>query len=83
MTVSKISDAGGGHDGGDFGVMAGLVVAAAARDASLIRSGPRESLQSQPVALRGRAQPAHRRCGTGPGVAGQGTSTSFPRTWPA
>src|SRR5262249_9577746 len=42
--VSGRADDGGGHDGGDFGVIGAFVDAVAAGDPSLIRSGPRESL---------------------------------------
>jgi predicted dehydrogenase len=45
------ADAGGGHDGGDFGVMAAFVDAVAAGDPTLIRSGPRESLESHLMAF--------------------------------
>ncbi|WP_291048799.1 Gfo/Idh/MocA family oxidoreductase [Herbiconiux sp.] len=40
------ANAGGDHGGGDGGVMAAFVGAVATGDASLIRSGPRESLDS-------------------------------------
>jgi predicted dehydrogenase len=45
------ADVGGGHDGGDFGVIAAFVDAIAAGDPSLIRSGPRESLESHLMAF--------------------------------
>ena len=45
------ADAGGGHDGGDFGVIGAFVDAVAAEDPSLIRSGPRESLESHLIAF--------------------------------
>jgi len=55
---------GGGHGGGDFGVMAAFAEAVATRDRSLIRSSPRESLESHLMAfaaerslLTGRAEP--------------------------
>jgi predicted dehydrogenase len=55
---------GGGHGGGDYGVMAAFVAAVAARDEALIRSGPRESLESHRMAFAaersrdsGRAEP--------------------------
>jgi hypothetical protein len=37
---------GGGHGGGDYGVMAAFVAAVATRDPALISSGPRESLET-------------------------------------
>jgi predicted dehydrogenase len=40
-----------GHDGGDFGVIGAFVGAVAAGDPSLIRSGPRESLESHLMAF--------------------------------
>jgi predicted dehydrogenase len=49
--AGSAADAGGGHDGGDFGVMAAFVDAVAAGDATLIRSGPRESLESHLMAF--------------------------------
>jgi predicted dehydrogenase len=52
--------AGGGHDGGDFGVIAAFVDAVAAGDPSPIRSGPRESLESHLIAF---AAEASRRSG--------------------
>jgi len=45
------ADAGGGHDGGDFGVIGAFVDAVATGDASLIRSGPHESLESHLMAF--------------------------------
>jgi predicted dehydrogenase len=42
---------GGGHGGGDFGVMAAFVDAVAARDPALIRSGARASLESHLMAF--------------------------------
>jgi hypothetical protein len=49
--VSGRADDGGGHDGGDFGVISAFVDAVAAGDPSLIRSGPRESLESHLMAF--------------------------------
>jgi len=49
--VGSEADAGGGHDGGDFGVIAALVDAVAARNPALVRSGPRESLESHLMAF--------------------------------
>ena len=49
--VSNGADGGEGHDGGDFGVMGAFVDAVAAGDPSLIRSGPRESLESHLMAF--------------------------------
>jgi len=43
--------AAGGHDGGDFGVMSAFLDAVVAGDRSLVRSGPRESLESHLMAL--------------------------------
>ena len=40
-----------GVDGGDFGVIGAFVDAVAAGDPSLIRSGPRESLESHLIAF--------------------------------
>ncbi|MBO4207194.1 Gfo/Idh/MocA family protein [Micromonospora echinofusca] len=40
------ADAGSGHGGGDHGLMAAFVAAVATGDRSLVRSGPRESLDS-------------------------------------
>jgi len=48
-------DAASGHGGGDFGLMRAFVAAVAARDASLIRSGPRESLVSHRMAFAAEA----------------------------
>lgn len=45
------SDAGGGHDGGDFGVMSAFLDAVSSNDRSLVRTGPRESLESHLMAL--------------------------------
>jgi predicted dehydrogenase len=45
------ADAGAGHDGGDFGVMGAFVDAVAAGDPTLVRSGPRESLESHLMAF--------------------------------
>ncbi len=45
------ADAGGGHDGGDFGVIGAFVDAVAAGNPSLIRSGPHESLESHLMAF--------------------------------
>jgi hypothetical protein len=45
------ADAGSGHDGGDFGVVAAFVDAVAAGDPTLIRSGPHESLESHLMAF--------------------------------
>jgi predicted dehydrogenase len=44
-------DASGGHGGGDFGVVGAFVDAVAAGDATLIRSGARESLESHLMAF--------------------------------
>jgi predicted dehydrogenase len=44
-------DAGGGHDGGDFGVMSAFLDAVSSGDRSLIRTGPRESLESHLMAF--------------------------------
>ena len=43
--------AGGGHGGGDFGVISAFVDAVASGDRSFIRSGPRESLDSHLMAF--------------------------------
>jgi len=43
--------AGGGHDGGDFGVMSAFLNAVSAGDRSLVRTGPRESLESHLMAF--------------------------------
>jgi predicted dehydrogenase len=45
------ADAGGGHDGGDFGVMSAFVDAVSRGDKSLVRTGPRESLESHLMAF--------------------------------
>ena len=45
------SGAGGGHDGGDFGVMSAFLHAVSSRDRSLVRTGPRESLESHLIAF--------------------------------
>jgi predicted dehydrogenase len=50
-TAAGGADAGGGHDGGDFGVFGSFVDAVAAGDPSLVRSGPRESLESHLMAF--------------------------------
>jgi predicted dehydrogenase len=44
-------DAGGGHDGGDFGVMGAFLDAVSSGDRSMIRTGPRESLESHLMAF--------------------------------
>jgi predicted dehydrogenase len=44
-------EAGDGHDGGDFGVIGAFVDAVSAGDSSLVRSGPRESLESHLMAF--------------------------------
>jgi predicted dehydrogenase len=44
-------DAGGGHDGGDFGVMSAFLDAVSSGDRSIIRTGPRESLESHLMAF--------------------------------
>jgi predicted dehydrogenase len=44
-------DAGGGHDGGDFGVMSAFLDAVSSGDRSMIRTGPRESLESHLMAF--------------------------------
>lgn len=41
----------GGHDGGDFGVMSAFLDAVSTRDPSLVRTGPRESLESHLMAF--------------------------------
>jgi predicted dehydrogenase len=45
------ANAGGGHGGGDFGVIGAFADAVASGDRSLIRTGPRESLDSHLVAF--------------------------------
>ena len=45
------SPAGGGHGGGDFGVIGAFADAVATGDRSLIRTGPRESLDSHLMAF--------------------------------
>jgi predicted dehydrogenase len=45
------ADAGSGHGGGDFGLMASFVEAIATGDRSLVRSGPEESLDSHRMAF--------------------------------
>jgi predicted dehydrogenase len=45
------ADAGGGHDGGDFGVVSAFVDAVSRGDKSLVRTGPRESLESHLMAF--------------------------------
>jgi predicted dehydrogenase len=49
--VDAGADAGDGHDGGDFGVIGAFVDAVSAGDSSLVRSGPRESLESHLMAF--------------------------------
>ncbi len=49
--ASSTPGSGGGHGGGDFGVMAAFVEAVATRDRSLILSSPRESLESHLMAF--------------------------------
>jgi predicted dehydrogenase len=49
--VGSGGDAAGGHDGGDTGVIGAFVDAVAAGDPSLVRSGPRESLESHLMAF--------------------------------
>jgi len=44
-------DAADGHDGGDFGVIGAFVNAVSVGDWSLVRSGPRESLESHLMAF--------------------------------
>jgi predicted dehydrogenase len=44
-------DAGAGHDGGDYGAIGAFVDAVASGDPSLIRTGPRESLESHRMAF--------------------------------
>ena len=51
LTAGDGGDAAGGHDGGDFGVMAAFVRAVATGDRSSIRSGARESLDSHLIAF--------------------------------
>ncbi|HEV2477096.1 MAG TPA: Gfo/Idh/MocA family oxidoreductase, partial [Candidatus Dormibacteraeota bacterium] len=41
----------GGHDGGDFGVMSAFLDAVSTGDRSLVRTGPRESLESHLMAF--------------------------------
>jgi len=48
---SNGGDAGDGHDGGDFGVMSAFVDAVSSGDRSLVRTGPRESLESHLMAF--------------------------------
>jgi len=45
------AEAGGGHGGGDYGVISAFVEAVATGDRSFIRSGPRESLDSHLMAF--------------------------------
>ncbi|HET6211392.1 MAG TPA: Gfo/Idh/MocA family oxidoreductase [Micromonosporaceae bacterium] len=45
------ADAGSGHGGGDFGLMAAFVEAVATGDRTLVRSGPEESLDSHRMAF--------------------------------
>ena len=45
------SGAGGGHDGGDFGVISAFLDAVSMGDRSLVRTGPRESLESHLMAF--------------------------------
>jgi predicted dehydrogenase len=45
------AEAGGGHGGGDYGVISSFVEAVATGDRSFIRSGPRESLDSHLMAF--------------------------------
>jgi predicted dehydrogenase len=49
--VDTGSDVGDGHDGGDFLVMGAFVDAVSTGDRSLVRSGPRESLESHLMAF--------------------------------
>jgi hypothetical protein len=49
--VNAGAEAGDGHDGGDFGVMGAFLDAVSAGDRSLVRSGPRESLESHLMAF--------------------------------
>ncbi|HTX26915.1 MAG TPA: gfo/Idh/MocA family oxidoreductase, partial [Streptosporangiaceae bacterium] len=44
-------DAAAGHDGGDYGAISAFVDAVASGDASLVRTGPRESLESHRMAF--------------------------------
>jgi predicted dehydrogenase len=44
-------DAGDGHGGGDYGVMSAFLDAVSAGDRSLVRTGPRESLESHLMAF--------------------------------
>ncbi len=44
-------DARGGHDGGDFGVMSAFLDAVSSGDRTLVRTGPRESLESHLMAF--------------------------------
>lgn len=49
--VRTAVDVGDGHSGGDFGVMRAFLDAVSAGDRSMIRSGPRESLESHLMAF--------------------------------
>ena len=49
--VDTRADAEDGHGGGDFGVIGAFVDAVSAGDWSLVRSGPRESLESHLMAF--------------------------------
>jgi predicted dehydrogenase len=51
VSADGTPDAGGGHDGGDLALVASFVAAVATGDRSLIRSGPRESLESHLMAF--------------------------------
>ena len=69
------ADVGGGHGGGDFGVISAFVDAVASGDRSFIRSGPRESLDSHLMAFaaeRSRQTGAPVRLEREPGSAGPG-----------
>ncbi|MET9607159.1 Gfo/Idh/MocA family oxidoreductase [Streptomyces sp. NPDC006512] len=66
-------DAGGGHGGGDAGLMDAFVAAVAAGDPGLVKSGPRESLTSHLTVL---AAERARRDGTVETVVRQGDGAS-------
>jgi predicted dehydrogenase len=51
VAVDGTVAAGGGHGGGDFGVIGAFAAAVASGDRSLIRTGPRESLDSHLMAF--------------------------------
>jgi hypothetical protein len=49
--VDNGRDAADGHGGGDFGVMGAFLDAVSTGDRSLVRSGPRDSLESHLMAF--------------------------------